>query len=164
MKPLSFSLIFIAALGAQASTRDCASASSPTESALNELLRSNYRAATTIEEIPQPIRTTLFSLIKYDARLANPTERFNPTDYVDSRFPRRRLIAAGGTASSWFVYYEHGGRAYTRRVVVFTVKAGAAECRCAGRVDTDARGFSDLQDELRRGLVTCNPCDPSGHF
>lgn len=165
LKRIALGLTFLAAgAGTGLSIAHGSGATSARDSPLGDLLRSKYRMAKTVDQIPQPVRTALFRLMKYDPRLANPAERFNATDVVDSRFPMRRLISAGGTDSSWFVYYEHGGRGYIRRVVLFTVKAGAVACRCAGHGDSDAREFSDLRDEFRRGLVTCDPCDPSGYF
>lgn len=45
--------------------------------------------------------------------VADPDRPFNRTDAIeDSTVPFRRLVRAGSSGGSWFVWLEHGGLAY----------------------------------------------------
>ena len=133
-------------------------------SQLGEILHSQYQLASKVAEIPQAVRVALIGLMKHDPRLADPGERFNATDVVDQRFPMRRLTLAGGTPTSWFVCYEHGGRGYLRQIIIFTIEGHSAACRTSCSVGVDVRTVPDLQSALDRRVVRCDPCDKNGYF
>jgi hypothetical protein len=105
------------------------------ESPEQAFLTAKYSLVTTVARIPPAVLTYLSARMKHDARLANPEERFNSTDIIDTRYPMRRLVLAGVESRSWFVSYEHGGRGYHRHLVVFTrsgdrVKLAYARTSC----------------------------------
>jgi len=60
-----------------------------------------------------------------ESRLADPGENFSATCVIyDNNAPPRRLIFAGIAPQSWFIYYEHGGIAYNRRLIMFKLDNG----------------------------------------
>ena len=51
--------------------------------------------------------------------MADRGEPFNATDVVDKPAPFSRFIRGGAAGGYWFVWYEHGGIAYWRQIVIF---------------------------------------------
>lgn len=132
--------------------------------ALAELTTADYQPVSRVNDIPAGVRAALFSLMKHDPRLADPGEPFNSTDVVDRRLPMRRLIIAGGLPTSWVVCYEHGGRGYVRRLVIFAVQGAKVELRFSGSVAARVTSLRDLRKAVRDGHVTDNTHDASGYY
>jgi hypothetical protein len=132
-----------------------------TPAAVEDILSADYTRANTVDQIPWVVLTALLGLMEHDPRLANPGDRFNATDVVDSELATRRLVFAAGTSTSWLIYYEHGGLGYHRHLVVFTLAGDSAACRCVGKVGKDLKDFTELRRAGRKGLVTCDPCPRS---
>jgi len=51
--------------------------------------------------------------------MADRGEFFNAGDVVSKPAPFNRFIRAGAIGEYWFVWYEHGGFAYWKQIVVF---------------------------------------------
>ena len=63
--------------------------------------------------------------------IADRGEFFNSTDVIMRDGPSRRLIRAGHAGNFWFVWYERGGIAYFKTVLILTPSSDGA--REAGR-------------------------------
>lgn len=81
------------------------------DSVLALFLRTQFETIAFTDSLPIGVGT--------DRVMANPGEPFNKTDLVDGDLPMQRLIVAGRSDSLWFVYYEQGGVAYSRNLVLF---------------------------------------------
>lgn len=70
-----------------------------------------------LRALPAPVAKALH------AKVGDMAERggaFNATDVImDPNAPGRRFIRAGHAGSKWFVWYEQGGEAYFKAIVVF---------------------------------------------
>ncbi len=160
----SMLLLVVTLIGCGSSEKSAVEQVATSQSPLDSILRSNYEAVVRMDRIPESVRAGLFHLMKYDPRLADKGERFNSTDLVDSRLPMRRLIFAGGTATAWFVYYEHGGRGYHRHLVIFALDGGLATCRYSCDVQEYVKNVSQLKTAASKGLVSCESCDGAYEF
>jgi hypothetical protein len=50
--------------------------------------------------------------------MADRGGRFNSTDVVIGDYPSRRFIRAGQSAAIWFLWYEQGGIAYSKNILI----------------------------------------------
>lgn len=89
-----------------------------------------------LRQLPQSIRD---ALIKQAGEMADRGAFFNATDVVVKPAPFSRFIRAGHTQGTWYVWYEHGGIAYWRQVVLFVIDP-------AGHVHTSANQTAHGQD------------------
>ena len=128
------------------------------ESPEQAFLTAKYSLVTTVERIPRAVLTCLFARAKpswkHDARLANPGERFNSTDIIDTRYPMRRLVLAGVESRSWFVSYEHGGRGYHRHLVVFTRSGDWVKLAYARTFLSKAATLEELRQLVKTGQMS----------
>jgi len=70
----------------------------------------------TLKALPAEIRKYLTDKF---GPMAERGGDFNPTDVIMKPAPSRRFIRAGKTDGLWFVWYEQGGIAYWKQIVVF---------------------------------------------
>ena len=89
-----------------------------------------------LKKLPQSIRD---ALIRQAGEMADRGAFFNATDVVVKPAPFSRFIRAGYTQGTWYVWYEHGGIAYWRQVVLFMIDP-------AGHVHTSANQIAHGQD------------------
>src|ERR1041384_4997540 len=85
----------------------------------------DFTKVSKFERLPPQVRNEFLSLI-HNEPFADPGKKWNPGDVIwDEKVPRRRLIFGGASGSTWFIYYEHGGRGLHEHLVVFkSDKAG----------------------------------------
>src|SRR5262245_40596960 len=117
-------------------------------------LTEQYTLVGTVQQIPPAVIADLSARMQHDPRLANPGERFNRTDVVDSRYPMRRLVLAGLGARSWFVSYEHGGRGYHRHLVVYAQRDGRPMLAYAGTFVSEAATLEELRRLVSNTQIT----------
>ena len=84
-------------------------------------LQVDYKPLKSLDAIPAAILKALLLKMPYDPRLADRGERFNATDVIDAKLPRRRFMFGGTSSRFILVYYEHGGRALHYHLAVFDV-------------------------------------------
>jgi hypothetical protein len=120
---------------------------------LQDFLARQYKVTTNVADLPSDVRTALFERMHFDPRLANPGEHFNSTDVINSKYPMRRLIVAGGSPTSWFICYEHGGYAYHRQLVIFTINAGKPRLEFSGRFFAAVHNYQELKDAVKNRSV-----------
>jgi hypothetical protein len=161
---LTSALLFLTLSGCGSSEKSKVEQVATSQSPLDTIVCSNCESAASVGRIPASVRTALFNLMKYDPRLADRDERFNATDLVDDRLPMRRLVFAGGTATAWFVYYEHGGIGYHRHLVIFALERDLAECVYSCQVQPDVKNVSQLKHAISKGQVSCEPCEAAYEF
>jgi len=94
------------------------------------------RDVLSLKKLPASIRA---ALIKTAGGMADRGAFFNATDVVVKPAPFSRFIRAGHTQGTWYVWYEHGGFAYWRQVVLFMIDP-------AGHVHTKANQTAHGQD------------------
>ena len=73
------------------------------------------------EKIQSNVSNTLYEKFAGE-KLANPDEKFNPSDVIDDNLPQRRLVFAGNSSNSWFVCYEHGGYGLHCHLIIFSIE------------------------------------------
>jgi hypothetical protein len=94
--------------------------SAPTVHPETAFQRTEFRPVRQLEALPSRLISALAKVTGKE-RIANPSERWQPTDnLVDGSLPRRRLILAGVSKSMSFVYYEHGGRGKHEHLILFS--------------------------------------------
>ncbi|HEY1632510.1 MAG TPA: hypothetical protein VGF56_14435 [Rhizomicrobium sp.] len=71
---------------------------------------------------------------------------FNATDAIDTSLSMRRFIRAGRAGDVWFLWYEHGGFIYRKRIAVF-----APGTRVVARVDYEHENPCRLTDAIIEG-------------
>jgi len=69
-----------------------------------------------VEELPETVRKVYLTGNGVGSGMANPDEKYNPTDVVDRKLPGRRLVVGGQRENLIFVHYEKGG--YARSMVL----------------------------------------------
>jgi hypothetical protein len=69
-----------------------------------------------LKALPGDIRT--FVTTKFGP-MAERGGAFNATDVIMKPAPSRRFIRAGKTGDTWFLWYEQGGIAYWKQIIVF---------------------------------------------
>jgi len=89
-----------------------------------------------ITEVPNQIQQTMLARMDPAARedakfewhtlMAPRDGAFNSTDVITPGYPGRRFIRAGHDGTEWFVWYEQGGIAYTKNIVLFHIRLGHA--------------------------------------
>jgi hypothetical protein len=99
----------------------CASAGPPAVPAPPnpDLTCSFSRPATrmdSLKALPPELRQALLATA---GGMADRGEFFNAGDVVSKPAPFNRFIRAGAIGEYWFVWYEHGGFAYWKQIVIF---------------------------------------------
>jgi hypothetical protein len=87
-----------------------------------------------IAAVPPQIQNVMLARMDPAAREDNKFEwhnvmaprggEFNSTDVVTAGYPSRRFIRAGHDGSEWFVWYEQGGIAYRKNILLFHIRLG----------------------------------------
>ena len=72
--------------------------------------------------LPKPVSGAILSKTH---EMADRGAAFNATDVIVKPAPAHRFIRAGHAGDTWFVWYEHGGIAYSKNIVVLNAPAGA---------------------------------------
>ena len=74
-----------------------------------------------LEDMPEPIQADFRERV---GRVAAPDEAFNPGDviYTDDPTPERRFLRGLRSGDYWFVWYEHGGFAFHRHVLAYSIR------------------------------------------
>ncbi len=134
----------------------------PTEqsSPLPEVLRAHLRverfaAVTTVAGLPSGVRDGLQRLFGMPTlRLAGPGEEFQVTDViVKPNLPIRRLIVAGCATDHCLVYYERGGIAHTRYVVLFQTTKSEARFEWGGAAPDGLADPDEVKSAVLSGAV-----------
>ena len=109
-----------AVLAAMALASGAARAANPADATLEEAfachLAHSSKSVASLEKMPEPIRTYISQHI---GPMADRGEPFNATDVVMTPRPANRFIRGGEIGERWFLWYEHGGIAYYRNVILF---------------------------------------------
>jgi len=74
------------------------------------------KSVASLAKMPAPIRTYIALHI---GPMADRGRFFNATDVVMKPGPANRFIRGGEIGERWYLWYEHGGIAYFRNVVLF---------------------------------------------
>jgi hypothetical protein len=88
-----------------------------------ELLEGDFKIISKASDLPPAVLQTFKETGGSCLVLADPDEKFNPTDVIyDARVPQERLIIAGVSKNKAFVHYERGGRGRSYIIEVFEVE------------------------------------------
>ncbi|GEM_PF-2413719 len=71
---------------------------------------------------------------------------FNATDVIMKPGPGRRFIRAGHSGMRWFLWYEHGGIAYSRNIAVMELAAGGQSARLVALIGYHSENPCALTD------------------
>ena len=123
----------IAALSAHAAVA-MAEPPTPPDTDLSCTFRHPITEVGDIGELPPSILNAMLArmdpLAREDAKfewhhlMAPRNGAFNSTDVIVGGAPSRRFIRAGHDGNEWFVWYEHGGIAYSKNIALFHVRLG----------------------------------------
>jgi hypothetical protein len=94
------------------------------------------RSVSSLRGLPAPIRAYLRDKV---GPMADRGAFFNAGDVVIKPGPFDRFIRGGQAAGHWFVWYEHGGFAYWKQIVIFRIDAKGKAWPSA-----EAHGGADL--------------------
>ena len=70
-----------------------------------------------LAKMPTPIRKFI---AEHFGPMADRGEFFNSTDVIMKPGPANRFIRGGEIGERWYLWYEHGGIAYYRNIVLFS--------------------------------------------
>ena len=70
----------------------------------------------TLKALPGPLQKSLHNLV---GEMADRGEFFNNGDVVTKPAPFDRFIRGGEIGEKWYVWYEHGGIAYWKQILIF---------------------------------------------
>jgi len=101
-----------------------------------------------LKQLPPNIRGALAKLS--GGGMADRGEFFNATDVIMTPAPAQRFIRAGETQGKWFVWFEHGGIAYWRQVVLFAIDPSGT-VHVEKNVTAHGAGLCDVTDALLDG-------------
>jgi hypothetical protein len=88
-----------------------------------------------LKKLPKAVRDVL---VRPGGAMADRGEAFNATDVIMTPAASRRFIRGGRIGAVWFVWYEQGGIAYSKNIVLIGAdKAGALHV-----IATQQRGHS----------------------
>jgi hypothetical protein len=118
-----------------------------------------FGVVTSIRGLPLGIRETLQTLFGSGTLdIAEPGDDFQRAGgNVDSTLPLRRLIAAACTNNRCLVYYERGGAAQTRHVLLFHWTPAVTRVEWGGVVPRDLATI----DEVRKAILAGGIDTPS---
>lgn len=77
------------------------------------------RQVDSLRGLPRDVRNALFGAV---GRMADRGEFFNATDAVVKPGPFSRFIRADTARGRWAIWFEHGGIAYWKQVVVIATR------------------------------------------
>ena len=130
--------------------------------ALNEFLTTDFKSVAKFKDLPENVRKNF--LEGYDVRylvdaskfIADPGERFNSVDTIEpgtpSDTPFRRLLVAGISLGQCFVYYEQGGRGYSRHLIVYDLTKNAVKRSFSGHCfEQNVRDVGQLKALIKSG-------------
>ena len=126
-------VLVIGAVSANAAVASVAPPGVP-DADLHCTFRHPVTEVTDIGELPPSVLNAILAridpLAREDAKfewhhlMAPRGGAFNSTDVVKGDAPSRRFIRAGHDGNEWFVWYEHGGEAYSKNIALFHVRLG----------------------------------------
>lgn len=115
MRVAAAGLAFTLVLGGCASAKPPAEPASPSPE-LTCTFKHPAKTVLSLKKLPEPIQKKLREI---SGRMADRGEFFNAGDVVTRPAPFNRYIIGGEIGEKWFVFYEHGGFAYWKHVVLF---------------------------------------------
>ncbi len=84
-------------------------------------LRHSELRVYSLAKLPANIRQALIAIA---GPMADRGQPFNATDVVTKRAPFNRFIRADAYSEYWSVWYEHGGIAYWKQIVILDQEIG----------------------------------------
>jgi hypothetical protein len=109
----------------------------------------NFREVTALGGLPIGIRTLLgVGKPRLDG-IADPGGKYNSTDVVDSRFPRRRFLVAGVSKDAALVAVECCGFSWNVEVALYSNTARKPSVRQTWTLFESPRTLRALVDHLR---------------
>jgi hypothetical protein len=128
--------------------------------ALSEAQRTHLRGeqfmtVTSVTGLPLVVRDSLKGLFGGSTlALANPGAEFQATDVVmKPNLPIRRLILAGCSADHCLVYYERGGIAHTRYVMLFQWRNTGSPFEWGGSAPAGLANLEEVKSAVLSGAV-----------
>lgn len=137
-------------------------AAAPSQALRTHLRAERFTPVTTVGGLPSVVRDGLKQLFGSSTlEMAEPGAEFQATDVVTKPdLPIRRLISAGCSGDHCLVYYERGGIAHTRHVVLFAVAKAEARFEWGGSAPS---GLADL-DEVKGAVLSGAVKGPSAYW
>jgi hypothetical protein len=127
-------LVFAALLPAGCTTADAEATQDNPDFTCNLVHPS--KSVSSLRRLPAPIRATIKDKI---GPMADRGAFFNAGDVVIKPGPFDRFIRGGEVDGHWFVWYEHGGFAYWKQIVIFRIEGNGK-----ARETAETRGGRDL--------------------
>jgi hypothetical protein len=114
-----------------------------------------FGIVTSIRGLPLGVREALQKLFGTPSLdIAEPGAEFQATDVVVTpRLPIRRLIAAGCSIDHCLVYYERGGFAHERYVVLFHWTPGETRAEWGGSAPAGLATIGSVRDAVLAGTI-----------
>ncbi len=123
-----------------------------------KFLSTDYRTINKAEKIQSNILNTLYEKFAGE-KLANPDEKFNPSDVIfDDNIPQRRLVFAGNSSDSWFVCYEHGGRGLHCHLIIFSIEKEKVQIMFNGNYFYKPPNLKQLKQWVGEGKFHKSEC------
>ena len=108
------------------------------------------KSVDSLKELPGPIQKALHDRV---GDMANRGEFFNSGDVVEGPAPFDRFIRGGEIGERWFVWYEHGGIAYWKQILIFGSDPSGTPRVIAQAQGGGAGGLCAQTDQLLSGLA-----------
>jgi hypothetical protein len=89
-------------------------------------LRHPAKSADSLTRLPQPVRFYIQNSRPKIGAMADRGAFYNATDVIVKPGPSNRFIRGGTIGDKYFLWYEHGGIAYWKTIVILTADAAGA--------------------------------------
>ncbi len=123
------------------------------QSARTALFAQDFRIIANANQLPSSVRRQFQEQGGTRLLIANPGETFSATDFItDASLPRERLIFAGSSENTSFVFYERGGRGLSYAIDVFGIRSSeVAEPIWRGYCRRSVDNLDKLRSEIASG-------------
>ena len=108
------------------------------------------KSVDSLKQLPGPIRQALHLRV---GEMADRGEFYNNGDIVTKPAPFDRFIRGGEIGERWFVWYEHGGIAYWKQILLFGSDPSGTPHVIAEAHGTGSESLCAQTDRLLDGLT-----------
>ena len=106
------------------------------------------KSADSLAQLPAPVRLYIQNSQKKIGAMADRGAFYNATDVIMKPGPSNRFIRGGTIGDRYFLWYEHGGIAYWKTVVLLSVDAGGQPVVAAEQNGNFPNGLCAATDAL----------------
>jgi hypothetical protein len=116
-------------------------------------------SADSLKKLPPLVRRYIQDKV---GEIADRGEFFNAGDVVEKPAPFNRFIRGGEIAGRWYLWYEHGGIAYWKQIVILGAGKSGAPRVLAEAHGGGAEGLCSKTDQMVEKVIAPRRAIPAG--